>query len=169
MVKRGWSGFMSLFCYPVHRWAWLLQASSSGAGNRPKPKGAVAELLWVWNCLSVGRTTVHKLAIWWWTCLLKMALSLQLHFSFTASNLDPKAPMKTLLSMLVLCDSLWAHGLLPARLLHPWDFPGKNTGVGCHFLLQGIFLTQGSNTYLLHLLHWQADSLPLSHLGSPWV
>ena len=166
MVKRGWSGFMSLFCYPVHRWAWLLQASSSGAGNRPKPKGAVAELLWVWNCLSVGRTTVHKLAIWWWTCLLKMALSLQLHFSFTASNLDPKAPMKTLLSMLVLCDSLWAHGLLPARLLRPWDFPGKNTGVGCHFLLQGIFLTQGSNTYLLHLLHWQADSLPLSHLGS---
>ena len=33
----------------------------------------------------------------------------------------------------------------PARLLCPWDSPGKNTGVGCHFLLQGIFLTQGSN------------------------
>ena len=45
----------------------------------------------------------------------------------------------------------------------PWNFPGKNTGGFCHFLLQGIFLTQGSN---LHLLHWQADSLPLSHLGS---
>ena len=42
----------------------------------------------------------------------------------------------------------------------PWDFPGKNTGVGCQFLLQGIFLTQRSN---LCLLHWQADSLPLSH------
>ena len=37
------------------------------------------------------------------------------------------------------------HGLLPARLLCPWDFPGKHTGVGCHFLLQGIFPTQGSN------------------------
>ena len=36
--------------------------------------------------------------------------------------------------------------------------------MGHHFLLQGIFLTQGSN---LHLLHWQADSLPLSHQGSP--
>ena len=48
-----------------------------------------------------------------------------------------------------------------------WDFPGKNTGVGCHFLLQGIFLTQGSNPHLLHLLHWQVDSLPLCHLGSP--
>ena len=42
--------------------------------------------------------------------------------------------------------------------------PGKNTGVGCHFLLQGIFLTQGSN---LCQLHWQVDSLLLSHLGSP--
>ena len=37
----------------------------------------------------------------------------------------------------------------PARLLCPWDFPGKNTGVGCQFLLQGIFLTQGSNPGLL--------------------
>ena len=63
-----------------------------------------------------------------------------------------------------LCDP---HRLEPARLLCPWNFPGKNTGVGCHFLLQGIFLTQGSDLCLLHLLHWQADSLPVSHLGSP--
>ena len=46
----------------------------------------------------------------------------------------------------------------------PWDFPGKNTVVGCHFLLQGIFPTQSSN---LRLLHWQMDSLPLIHQGSP--
>ena len=38
--------------------------------------------------------------------------------------------------------------------------PGKNSGVGCPFLLQGIFPTQGLN---LHLLHWQVDSLPLCH------
>ena len=44
------------------------------------------------------------------------------------------------------------------RLLCPWDSPGKNTGVGCHVLLQGIFPMQGSG---LHLLHWQAGSLPL--------
>ena len=43
-------------------------------------------------------------------------------------------------------------------------FPSKNPGVGCHFLLQEIFPTQGSNPHLLRLLHWQADSLPLSHL-----
>ena len=47
----------------------------------------------------------------------------------------------------VVSNSLQPHGLQPARLLCPWDSPGKNTGVGCHSLLQGIFLTQG----LLHL------------------
>ena len=41
-------------------------------------------------------------------------------------------------------------------------FPVKNTGVGCHFLLQGIFLTWGLNLHLLCLLHWQVDSLPLA-------
>ena len=45
----------------------------------------------------------------------------------------------------VLSDSLQPHGLQPTRLLHPWDSPGRNTGVGCHFLLQEIFPTQGSN------------------------
>ena len=44
-------------------------------------------------------------------------------------------------------------------------FSGKNTGVGCHFLLQGIFLTQSLNPCLLYLLNRQVDSLPLSHLG----
>ena len=53
---------------------------------------------------------------------------------------------------------LWLHGLEPTRLLCPWAFPDKNTGVGCHFLLQGTFQTQGSNLHLLHcrqiLYHW---------------
>ena len=43
---------------------------------------------------------------------------------------------------LVVPDSLWPHRLQPTRLLCPWDSPGKNTGVGCHALLQGIFLTR---------------------------
>ena len=47
------------------------------------------------------------------------------------------------------------------------DSPGKNTGVGCHALLQGIFPTQGSNPHLLGLLHWQAGSLPLVQPGKP--
>ena len=52
-------------------------------------------------------------------------------------------------------------------LLCPWDSPGKNTGVGCHFLLQGVFPTQGSNSCLLCLQHWQVDSSLLSCQGSP--
>ena len=62
-----------------------------------------------------------------------------------------------------LCPTLGPQRLQPPRLLCPWDFPGKNTGVGCHFLLQGIFPAQGWNP---HLMYWQADSLPLSHQGS---
>ena len=65
------------------------------------------------------------------------------------------------------CLTLRPHGLEATRLLCPWDFPSKNPGVGCHFLLQGIFLNQGSNLHFLCLLHWQADSSPLSHQGSP--
>ena len=49
-----------------------------------------------------------------------------------------------------------------------WNFPGKNAGVGCHFPLQAIFPTKGSNSGLLHLLHWQVDSLLLLRVGSPW-
>ena len=55
-----------------------------------------------------------------------------------------------------------------ARLLCPWDFSVQNTALHCHFLLQGIFPTQGSNLHLSHWQeNWQANSLPLSHLGSP--
>ena len=63
----------------------------------------------------------------------------------------------------VVPNSWQSQGPQPARLLCSWVFPGKNTGVGCHFLFQGIFPTQRSNLCLPHLCHWQ-DSLPL---GSP--
>ena len=82
----------------------------------------------------------------------------------------------------VMSDSLWPYGLWPTRLLCPWNFPGKNTGVDCHSLLQGIFLTQGLNLGLLHcrqipyhLSHQESescsvvsDSLWLHGLYSPW-
>ena len=48
-------------------------------------------------------------------------------------------------------------------------FYSKNIGVGCHFLIQGIFPTQGLSPSILCLLQWQADSLPLHRLGSPYV
>ena len=72
------------------------------------------------------------------------------------------------LSCFSMSNSMRPYGLSPTRLLCPCDSPGKNSGVGCHALLQGIFLTQESNLRLLRLLHWQAGSLPLAPLGKPW-
>ena len=69
------------------------------------------------------------------------------------------------LSRVRLCVT---HGLQPAGLLCPCDSPGKSTGVGCHFLLQGIFPT----LCLFCLLRWQAGSLPRAPPGEPqseWV
>ena len=85
-----------------------------------------------------------------------------LHKSFSGPWLTTEwlGTMSQVLSHSVMSDSLQSHGLQPVRLLCPWDSPGKNTGVGCHFLLQGILPTQGSNPHLLRLLHWQVSSLP---------
>ena len=62
-----------------------------------------------------------------------------------------------------MSGSLQPYGLSPTRLLCSWDFSGKNTRVGCHFLLQGIFPSGGSKPCLLH---WLADSLPPRHWES---
>ena len=69
-----------------------------------------------------------------------------------SSRLCPCLPMASFLcvSHSVMPNSLQPHGLSLTRLLCPWNSPGKNTGVGCHSLLQGIFLTQGSNPCPLH-------------------
>ena len=57
-------------------------------------------------------------------------------------------------------------GLKSTRVLSPWDFSGKNTGVSCHFLFQGLFPTQGLNLHLLCLLHCRRILYSLSHQGS---
>ena len=72
-----------------------------------------------------------------------------------------------LFSHKVMSDSFAMLRLIACQVLCLWDFPGRNTGVGCHFLLQRIFPIQELNPYLLRLLHWQADFLPLSHPGMP--
>ena len=60
---------------------------------------------------------------------------------------------RAMLSPSVMCNYLRPHGLQPAKLFCPWDFPSRNARVGYYFLLQGIFLTQGSKLPLLPLLH----------------
>ena len=66
----------------------------------------------------------------------------------------------------VVSDSLWSHGLLPTRLLRPRDFPGESIGVGCHFLLQEIFPTQGLN---MGLRHCRQMLYHLNHQESPLI
>ena len=65
-------------------------------------------------------------------------------------GIEPRSPSLQANSLLsepsgkpVVSNSLQSYGLQPSRLLCPWDYPSKNTGVGCHFLLQGILPTQG--------------------------
>ena len=67
----------------------------------------------------------------------------------------------------VVSDPLRACGLWPTRLLCPWNFPVKNTEVGCRFLHKGIFPTQELNPHLSCLLRWWVDSLPLVPPGKP--
>ena len=64
---------------------------------------------------------------------------------------------------ILLFVNLWT--FLSYRLFCPWNFPGNDIRVSCHFLLQGIFPIQGSKPLLLCLLHWQADSLPTAPPG----
>ena len=72
------------------------------------------------------------------------------------------AAAESLQSCPILCDPMDCSP--PGSSIHG-DSPGKNSGVGCHALLQGIFPTQKMNLHLLCLLHWLAGSLPLGHLA----
>ena len=68
----------------------------------------------------------------------------------------------------VTSDSLQPHGLWPARLLHPWDFPDKDTVVGCHFLLQWIFLTQSLNP-ISWVSCWATSCFLVQSLSCVWL
>ena len=91
------------------------------------------------------------------TLLLKFSFS-HYYFPICSHYGNPFYLFCTIVSCLV-CVSR-------TRLLCPWDSPGKNTGVGCHSLLQGILLTQGSNP---GFLHYRQIRYYLSHQGSPLV
>ena len=111
--------------------------------------------------------------------VLTTAQSLAWHLPVTVSMLVPQLDYRTCKESIILCpvqcyamlsdsfvSNLWPHGLQPTRLLCPWGSSSKNTEVGCHALLQGIFPTQRSNPGLPHcrqiLYH-------VSHQGSPRI
>ena len=111
-----------------------------------------------------GNSTIPvALGLWSWCYTSKLCDLGQLDSPLWASFFLILKWGAGMLGCLVMSNSLWSHGLQPARLLSPWDSPGKNTGVGWYSVLQGVFLTEGSNS---RLVHWQANSLPLSHQGS---
>ena len=86
------------------------------------------------------------------------------YFPIPSEYILPRVCAQWLQLCLTLCDSRDCSPTPPSRLLCPWDSPGKNTGMGCHALLQGIFPTQDSN---VHLRHCRQILYPLSHLRSP--
>ena len=111
------------------------------------------------------RKKLGSLSHHFFSLCLCVSLSLSLTHTHTHRGSNPypvHAGMLSHFSHVRLCATLWT----VARQA-PLASPGKNTGVGCQFLLQGIFPTLGSNLRLLYFLHWQADSLPLAQPGKP--
>ena len=88
---------------------------------------------------------------------------------YTYTKTSSLTPLLLLFSCPVMSNSLQPHGLQPDRLLCPWNFPGRNTGLGCHFLLQGIFLTQGVNPHLLQVSCIAGKFFTANPLGLPCV
>ena len=86
------------------------------------------------------KVSVRVACLWWRVCSSCYILGILFFCDFL---------VEVVLSHSVVSDSLWPHEQYPARLLCPWDSPGKNTGAGCHFLLHGIFPTQGLKLHLL--------------------
>ena len=95
-----------------------------------------------WASLEMEQRSRIQMKLWWYSLCM------------VATSQSPCSVAS------VMSDSLRPLGLKPTRLLCPWDFPGRNTGVGCHALPQGIFPTQGLNSHYRRILS------PLSHLGS---
>ena len=97
----------------------------------PAPVRSITRALSGWWRVVMGvKFRTRYQAVWTWT---------QLFWGARGGGAGPVAH---------LCPTLCAPWTKPIRLLCPWHFPGKNIGVGCHFLLQGIFLTQKLNPSL---------------------
>ena len=112
-------------------------------------KSHMSSLISLWVCVSQD---IMSRLIYACTSLFSWILAL--------SNIHVSVPSESVSHWVI---HVW---LCNPRFLCPWDSLGKNTGVGCHFLLQGIFLTQGLN---LGLMHCRQILYHLSHLGSLWL
>ena len=99
-----------------------------------------------------------------WVSLFSLSVDIETCFAQTWRFALRQCLLLCWVTCAQLCIQLF-QTLWTTRLLCPWNFPGKNAGVGCHFLHLGIFPTHESNPSLLHWLHWQVESLSLAPPG----
>ena len=122
-------------------------------------------------CLNLGKESLRDIPAFLMLVFFLRSHGKRMKFSTQSRMSSTKSEVKW--SRPVLSDSLWPHGLSPTRLL-PWDFPGKSTGVGHHFLLQRIFPTQGLNPGLPHCrqtlcyLSWDWKGMPCIWESGQW-
>ena len=102
------------------------------------------------SIVNYSHPTVHQIFRIYSSCISETLCTLTNIISFYSWCVESFYYESESASHSVMSDSLQPHGLQPARLLCQQDSPGKNTAVGCHSLLQGVFPTQGSNPSLLH-------------------
>ena len=129
-------------------WAWGSSGQlAGGAATHLVGYGSILDFLWLvlsrkWR-QKLGKLAGigQVLAVWGWLSSVGISSSCVCVRARTCA-------------FSVVSDSLWPPRLWPSRLLCPWNSPGKNIRVGCHFFLQVIFPTQGSNLRLLRLFHW---------------
>ena len=114
---------------------------------------------------------IDAFELWFWRRFLRVPWTAKRSNQSILKEINPEYSLEGLYwswkwkwSRSVVFGSLRPHELGPTRILHPWDFPGKSIGAGCHFLLQGIFLTQGLNSGLPHC---RQTLYHLSPQGSP--
>ena len=137
---------------------------------------------WMWEnrvrtapcCLaSVGHVSDAELGCAeWWGWVLPSHSLLQSSGAHQSSHSSQRARARRSRAVKLFCscclvtksNSFLTPGTVAHQASLSMDFPGKITAMGCQFLLQGLFPTQGPN---LGLLHWHMDSLPLSHPGGP--
>ena len=153
--QRVWVGCIQGPCTRLADPSWVSDRGSSSSPFTP--------LQWSFKKLVCSYSLCRNVAL----CLSQVYLLLLPLSRFLLAPFLPKSMCDSesgKVSSLVLSNLFQSHGLQSVRLLYPWDSLGKNTGMISHSLLQGIFLTQGSNP---GLLHYRQTFYDLSHQGSP--
>ena len=144
-----------------NRDSWSIQNSSSSGSARGGGKWSrIGKSSSIWPNPSAVMTSLTFVS-WFHNNSEIEVIFLYLQMKKLEMNESTLATMRVAQSSPTL---LWPHGMQPVRLLCLWNSPGKNTGVGSHSLLQGLFLARGSN---LGLLHCRWILYHLSHQGSP--